>query len=45
MHYLADFPNSNLYYEYTINNINLNNINKIFDYYTSIQNEKFNFFL
>ena len=33
-----------LYYSYTINNINLNNINKIFDYYIRIQNEKFNFY-
>ena len=30
-----------LYYKYTINNINLNNINKIFDYYITIHNEKF----
>ena len=28
-----------LYYKYTINNINLNNINKIFDYYITIHNE------
>ena len=33
-----------LFYKYTINNINLNNINKIFDYYISFQNEKFNFY-
>ena len=33
-----------LYYKYTIKKINLNNINKIFDYYISIQNEKINFY-
>ena len=32
---------SGLYYKYTIKNINLNNINKIFDYYITIHNEKF----
>ena len=47
MHYLASFSSTHdrsLYYKYTINNINLNNINKIFDYHFSIQNEKFNFY-
>ena len=47
-HYLASFHkryDRSLYYKYTINNINLNNINKMFDYYISIQNEKFNFYL
>ena len=47
MIYLASFSSTHdrsLYYKYTINNINLNNINKIFDYYISIQNEKFNFY-
>ena len=34
----------NLYYNYSINNINLNNINKIFDYYISIHNEKFDLY-
>ena len=35
----------NLYYNYSINNnINLNTINKIFDYYISIHNEKFNLY-
>ena len=33
-----------LYYKYTINNINLNNINKSFDYYITIHNEKFNIY-
>ena len=33
-----------LFYKYTINNVNLNNIIKIFDYYITIQNEKFNFY-
>ena len=31
-----------LYYKYIINNIDLNNINKIFDYYIRVHNEKFN---
>ena len=35
---------SNLYYKYIVTNINLNDINKIFDYYIRIQNEKFNFY-
>ena len=33
-----------LYYEYKINNINLNNINKIFDYYINVHNEKFDMY-
>ena len=33
-----------LYYKCTINNINLNNINKIFDYYITIHNEKFDMY-
>ena len=33
-----------LYYKYTINNIDLNNINKIFDYYINIHNEKFDMY-
>ena len=47
MNYLASFSSTHdrsLSYKYTINNINLNNINKIFDYYISIENEKFNFY-
>ena len=32
------------YYKYIVKNINLNDINKIFDYYITIQNEKFNFY-
>ena len=31
-----------LYYKYIIKNINLNNINKIIDYYIRVHNEKFN---
>ncbi len=30
-----------LYYKYIINDVNLNNINKIFDYYINIHNNKF----
>ena len=33
-----------LYYKYKVNNINLNNINKIFDYYITIHNEKFDMY-
>ena len=47
MHYIASYPNShdsNLHYKYIVKKINLNDINKIFDYYTSIQNKKFNFY-
>ena len=47
-YYLASFNkryDRGLYYKYTINNINLNNINKIFDYYITIHNEKFNFYV
>ena len=46
-HYLASFHkryDRSLYYEYIVKNIYLNDINKIFDYYISIQNEKFNFY-
>ena len=42
-YYIASFHkryDRSLYYKYTINNINLNNINKIFDYYITIHNEK-----
>ena len=42
--YFRKYYDRSLYYKYTINNINLNDINKIFEYYTSIQNEKFNFY-
>ena len=47
-YYLASFHkryDRSLYYKYTINNIDLNNINKIFDYYITIQNEKFDMYL
>ena len=46
-HYLASLHkryDRSLYYKYTINNINLNNINKIFDYYITIHNEKFDIY-
>ena len=43
VYFRKDYDRS-LYYKYTINNINLNNINKIFDYYIRIQNETFNFY-
>ena len=33
-----------IYYKYKINNIDLNNINIIFDYYINIHNEKFIFY-
>ena len=42
--YLVSFKkryDRSLYFKYTVNNINLNNINKIFDYYINIHNEKF----
>ena len=42
--YIASFHKSydrGLYYKYKINNIDLNNINKIFIYYITIHNEKF----
>ena len=42
-HYLASFHKRNdrgFYYKYTINNVNLNNINKLLDYYITIHNEK-----
>ena len=43
-YYLVSFHkryDRGLYYKYTINNIDLKNINKIFDYYITIHNEKF----
>ena len=43
-HYLASFHKKydrGIYYNYKIDNIDLNNINKIFDYYISIHDEKF----
>ena len=46
-YYLASFHkryDRSLYYKYKIKNINLNNINKIFDYYTTIHNEKFDMY-
>ena len=46
-YYLATFHkryDRSLYYKYTINNINLNNINKIFDYYITIHNEQFDMY-
>ena len=33
-----------LYYKYIVKNINLNDINKIFDYYITIHNEKFDMY-
>ena len=45
-YYLASFNkryDRSLYSKNIVKNINLNDINKIFDYYFSIQNEKFNF--
>ena len=42
-YYLASFDkryDRGLFYKHTINNINLNNIKKIFDYYITILNEK-----
>ena len=46
-YYLASFNrryDRGLYYKYTINNINLNNINKLFDYFITIHNEKFDMY-
>ena len=43
VYFRKDYDRS-LYYKYTINNITINNINKIFDYYISIQNEKINLY-
>ena len=43
-YYLTSFHkryDRSLYYKYKINNINLNNINKIFDCYITIHNDKF----
>ena len=44
MHYIASYLIRNLYYKYIVKIINLNDNNKAIDYYTSIQNEKFNFY-
>ena len=47
IYYLASFNkryDRGLYYKYTINNIDLNNINKIFEYHITIQNEKFDMY-
>ena len=46
-YYLTSFHkryDRSLYYRYKINNINLNNINKIFDYYINIHIDKFNLY-
>ena len=46
-YYLGSFQkryDRNLYYNYSINNIYLDNINKKFDYYISIHNEKFDLY-
>ena len=43
VYFRKDYDRS-LYYKYTINNINLNNINKIFDYYITIHDEKFDMY-
>ena len=46
-YYLASFHkryDRSLYFKYTINNNNLNNINKVFDYYITIHNEKFDLY-
>ena len=46
-YYLASFHkryDRGIYYNYKISNIDLNNINKIFDYYISILDEKFNIY-
>ena len=45
--YLASFHkryDRGLYYKYITNNIDLNNINKKFDYYNTIHNEKFDWY-
>ena len=45
--YLATFRkrhDQGLYYKYIINDVNLNNINKIYDYYITIHNEKFDMY-
>ena len=44
-YYLISFPkryDRGLYYRYIIKDVNLNNINKLFDYHINIHNEKFN---
>ena len=46
-YYLASFNKRyyrRLYYKYTIGNVNINNINKIFYYYITIHNEKFDMY-
>ena len=46
-HYLATLRkrhDRSLYYKYIINDVNLNNINKIYNYHISIHNEKFVFY-
>ena len=46
-HYLATFQKKHdrgLYYNYIIKNINLIDVDKIFDYYITIHNEKFNMY-
>ena len=46
-HYIATLRkrhDRSLYYKYIINDVNLNNINKIFDYYNNINNEKFDLY-
>ena len=46
-HYITSFQKTydrGLYYKYTIKNINLNNINKIFEYYINIHNDKFDMY-
>ena len=46
-HYLASFHKKydrGIYYNYKIDNIELNNTNKILDYYISIHDEKFNMY-
>ena len=46
-HYLTSFHKKydrGLYYNYKIDNIDLNNINKIFDYYITIHDENFNMY-
>ena len=46
-YYIATFRkryDRNLYYKYIIKDVNLNNINKLFDYYINIHNEKFDYY-
>ena len=47
IHYLATLQKKHdrrLYYDYIIENINLNDVDKIFNYYITIHNEKFNMY-